>query len=371
MSVYTDLGLKEVINANGRMTILGASAVNEAVAENMKQALKNFVIIDDLIDYAGEIIAGKTGAEAGCPTCGAASAMAIAAAACIAGKDLVRIERLPDSQGLPNEIILQKGQSVNFGGNLAQMLRIGGGVPVEVGSANKVEREHIEGTITSRTAALFYVKSHHAVQKGMQSIETMLEIAHRNNLPLVIDAAAEEDMRRYIALGADLVIYSGGKALTGPTSGFIAGKAELIAACKMQYCGIGRAMKVSKEAMIGLITALRLYDQNNHSVPGQMESMQAVCDELNQVPGLSCHVVKDEAGREIYRAEIRIDARVCGLTAGQMEERLRMGNPAVYLRGYYKSQGILSIDPRPLTQGQADIIVTRIKECLKGDSKCL
>lgn len=367
MSVYTDLGLKEVINANGRMTILGASAVNETVAENMKQALKNFVVIDDLMDYTGEVIAAKTGAEAGCPACGAASAIAIAAAACIAGKDLVRIEGLPDSQGLSNEIILQKGQSVNFGGNLAQMLRIGGGVPVEAGSANKVERDHIEGAITYRTAALFYVKSHHAVQKGMQSIETMLEIAHRHNLPLLIDAAAEEDLKRYIALGADLVIYSGGKALTGPTSGFIAGKKELIEACRMQYHGIGRAMKVSKEAMIGLVTALKLYDQKNQSITGQQECMQAVCDELNQVQGLSCHVAQDEAGREIYRAEIRVDSHACGLTAGQLEERLRQGNPAVYLRGYYKSQGILSLDPRPLTPGQTDIIVARIKECLKGE----
>lgn len=367
MSIYTDLGLKEVINANGRMTILGASAVNETVAEHMKQALKNFVVIDDLIDYTGEVIAAKTGAQAGCPTCGAASAIAIAAAACIAGKDLVRIEELPDSQGLSNEIILQKGQSINFGGNVAQMLKIGGGVPVEAGSANKVEREHIEGAITSRTAALFYVKSHHAVQKGMQSIETMLEIAHRHNLPLLIDAAAEEDLQRYIAMGADLVIYSGGKALTGPTSGFIAGKKELIEACRMQYHGIGRAMKVSKEAMIGLVTALKLYDQKEQSITGQQESMQAVCDELNQVHGLSCHVAQDEAGREIYRVEISVDSRTCGLTAGQLEERLRQGNPAVYLRSYYKNQGILMIDPRPLTPGQTDIIVSRIKECLKGE----
>lgn len=366
MSVYTDLGLKEVINANGKMTILGASAVNETIAENMKQALQNFVIIDDLIDYAGQIIAGKTGAEAGCPTCGAASGMAIATAACIAGKNLVRIERLPVSEGLPNEIILQKGQAVNFGGNLTQMLRIGGGVPVEAGSANKVEREHIEGSITSGTAALFYVKSHHAVQKGMQSIESMLEIAHRHHLPLIVDAAAEEDLKRYIALGADLVIYSGGKALSGPTSGFIAGKAELIAACKMQYHGIGRAMKVSKEAMVGLITALKRYDQKNDSVSGQQQMMQNACDELNEVNGLSCRVVQDEAGREIYRAEIKVDARIAGITAGQLEERLRMGNPAIYLRGYYKNQGILSIDPRPLTEGQADIIIARIKDCLNG-----
>ncbi len=366
MSVYTDLGLKEVINANGKMTILGVSAASETVAEQVKQALKAYVIIDDLIDYTGKVIAEKTGAESGCPTCGAASGMAIAVAACIAGKELTKIEQLPDSRGLANEIILQKGQSVNFGGNLAQMIKVGGGIPVEVGSANKVEPEHIEGAITDRTAALFYVKSHHAVQKGMQSIETMVQIAHNHHLPLILDAAAEEDLKRYIKLGADLVIYSGAKALSGPTSGFIAGKSDLIAACKMQYKGIGRAMKVSKEAMVGLITALEQYDHRAMDVSRQKEEMEKVCNALNQVKGLTCYVAQDESGREIFRAEIKVDSRIAGLTAVELERQLRMGNPAIYLRSYYSNQGLLSIDPRPLLEGQADTIIAEIKRCLNG-----
>ncbi len=248
MNIYVKSGLREVINANGKMTILGASAVSESVVKSVGSALRNFVVIEELMDHAGRVIAQKTGAEDGCPTCGAASGLVIATAACIAGCNLGLIGRIPDTGGLKNEIILQKGQSINFGGSITQMLRLGGGIPVEAGCSNKVERDNIESAINEKTAALLYVKSHHAVQKGMQSIESMLELARKYHLPFIIDAAAEEDLCKYVSMGADLVLYSGGKALSGPTSGLIAGKSSYIAACKMQYKGVGRAMKVSKEA---------------------------------------------------------------------------------------------------------------------------
>lgn len=365
MNIYKEMDLKEVINANGKMTILGASVVSDEVAHAMQSGLQNFVVIEDLMQYAGKVIAGKTGAEAGCPTCGAASGMAIAVAAAITGENLSLIERMPNSQGLANEIIIQKGQVVNFGGNLAQMLRLGGGVPVEVGCANKVEAAHIEGAINERTAALFYVKSHHAVQKGMQSIAVMAEIAHRYGLPLIIDAAAEEDLQKYTEMDADMVIYSGGKALSGPTSGFICGTKSYISACHKQYKGIGRAMKVSKEAMVGLITALEQYaPDENVAADRQKREMELVCSALSEVDGLSCRIAQDEAGREIYRAEIHIDASKTGLTASELSAKLKSGNPAIYLREYYVNQGVLSVDPRPLFEGQSQRIVSQIKAYL-------
>lgn len=364
MNIYTQLGLREVINANGKMTVLGASTVSGEIADSVKDALQNFVVIDELMDFAGSVIAEKTGAEAGCPTCGAASGMAISAAACIAGCNLGLVERIPDTRGLANEIILQKGQAVHFGGNLTQMLRIGGAIPVEVGCANKVEREHIESAITDNTAALMYVKSHHAMQKGMQSIACMLEIAHAHGLPLIIDAAAEEDLKKYTAMGADLVIYSGGKALCGPTAGLIAGKAKYIAACRKQYKGIGRAMKVSKEAMVGLITALKRYNPEDSGAQEQKQSMQRVCDALNQVRGLKCRVTQDEAGREIYRAEIAVNEAEAGMSAADLCDRLKSGDPAIYVRDHYVNLGVISIDPRPLFGGQEDVIMERIKSIL-------
>lgn len=366
MGIFKELGLREIINASGKMTALGASAVTDEIAQALKDAAQDYVDIDELMKYTGKVIAESTGAEDGCPTCGAAAGIAISAAAVIAGKNLALIERIPNTTGLRNEIIVQKGQLVHFGASIGQMIQIGGGQVVEVGQANKVEKEHIEQAITDKTAALLYVKSHHAVQKGMQSIEAMMDVAQRHGLPFIIDAAAEEDFQKYIAMGADIVVYSGGKALEGPTSGLICGKKELMEACRMQYKGVGRPMKVGKEAMAGLITALRQYPLRTSNGEQQIARMTHLCNRLAAIEGLTCSIKQDEAGREIYRAQIQVDEQKTGISAEKLLHLLEAGNPAIYLRHHYVNVGILSVDPRPLLEGQEEIIANEIIRIVAG-----
>ncbi|OUM86702.1 DgaE family pyridoxal phosphate-dependent ammonia lyase [Parageobacillus thermoglucosidasius] len=371
-SLFEQFGLKKIINASGKMTALGATAVEEEIAEALKLAAQDYVNIDELIKYAGKVIAKHTGAEDGCPTIGAAAGIAISTAAVIAGTNLNLIERMPNSEGLKNEIIIQKGHNVNFGGSIEQMIRLGGGKVVEVGSVNKVELDHIEQAINDKTAALFYVKSHHAVQKGMQSIESMLSIAKKYRLPLIIDGAAEDDFKKYIALGADIVIYSGGKALGGPTSGFICGKREYMEACRRQYKGIGRAMKVGKEAIAGLIVALNRYSLKEDDPSEQIKRMTKLCEKLNQIDGLKCTVKQDEAGRPIYRAQIEVK-KEAGITAQELLKKLESGNPSIFLRHHYANMGILFVDPRPLLPGQENLIIERIHSIIteaKKDNGC-
>lgn len=364
MSIFQQYGLRQIVNGSGKMTALGASAVQPEVARALSEAAMDYVDIDELMVAVGRRIAGATGAEDGCPTAGAAPGIAIAVAAVLTGVNLTLIERLPNSDGLKNEIVLQKGHAVHFGAAITQMISLGGGKPVEVGQANHVERAHIEQAITDKTAALFYVKSHHAVQKGMQSIETMAAIAKERGIPFIVDAAAEEDFRKYIAKGADLVAYSGGKALGGPTSGFICGKAGLIKACRMQYKGIGRAMKVGKEAMIGLMAALERYEVNKDDSESQIERMTWLIRQFDDVDGITGSIVQDEAGRAIYRAQLCIDAKVTGKDAATVIRELESGNPAIYTRNHYANLGIINIDPRPLLAGQEQIIAARIKEII-------
>lgn len=90
---------------------------------------------------------------------------------------------------------------------------------MEVGSSNLAARWQLESAITDNTAALLYVKSHHCVQKGMLSIADFVRVAQVHNLPLIVDAAAEEDLYAWVASGADMVVYSGAKAFNAPTSG--------------------------------------------------------------------------------------------------------------------------------------------------------
>jgi len=366
MNIFAQWGLRQVINASGKMTALGATAVAPEVAEALARGAQEYVVMDELLAAAGERIARATGAEAAVPTIGAAAGIAIATAACVAGTDLAAIEALPDSLGRPNEVVLPKGHSVHFGASITQMIRLGGGKPVEAGHTNLVTAAHLECAITDRTVALFYCKSHHAVQKGMPGLPEIIAIGRRHGLPVVVDAAAEEDLRRYVSMGADLVIYSGGKAIGGPTSGFICGRRDLVKACAMQYAGVGRAMKVSKEAIAGLLTAIDLYERKDVHAAAQRDKarMEWLVDQLNQIPGLKARLIQDEAGREIYRASVAVLPEA-GITAAEMVRRLECSNPAIYTRNHQLNLGIINIDPRPLLPGQEEVILARFREILE------
>ncbi|WP_411503936.1 DgaE family pyridoxal phosphate-dependent ammonia lyase [Brevibacillus centrosporus] len=365
MGIYQKLGLKQVINASGKMTALGASAVAPSVAQAMGDAAMDYVEMSELMLAAGQHIAAATGAEDGCPTSGAAAGIAISVAAVITGTHLSLIEKLPCSEGLKNKIVIQKGHAVHFGAPVQQMIALGGGRAVEAGSANHVEEAHLREAIDEQTAALLYVKSHHAIQKGMQSLETMIRIGREQGIPVIVDAAAEEDLRHYLAKGADLVIYSGGKAVGGPTSGFIAGRAPLIAACRAQYKGIGRAMKVGKEAIVGLLTALQQYDPENQDASWQRTRVEWLAGELGSIAGVTANIVQDEAGRAIYRVQVRMDEQVTGRTAQELVRLLEQGDPAIFTRNHAINTDVFAFDPRPFHAGQEKIIAARMKELLE------
>lgn len=365
MSIYQKYDLKQIINASGKMTVLGGSAVDESVARAMFEAAQDYVDIQELMVKAGEIIAKVTTAEDGCPTVGAAAGIAISTAALIAGTNLSLIEQLPYSDGLKNEIIIQKGHLVNFGAPIAQMIRLGGGKIVEVGQVNHVTKDHILDAISEKTAAIFYVKSHHTVQKGMLSTAEVIEIGREKNIPVVIDAAAEEDVKPYIQQGAKLVIFSGSKALNGPTSGFIGGQKELIEACRMQYKGIGRAMKVGKEQIMGLIAALQTKKDEAKNVQEQLKKAQWIVEQFENIQGVSASVVQDEAERKIFRAQLKFDEQKLKISTYEIIKQLEEGEPAIFTRNYYANLGVISIDLRPLLPGQEKIVVDRLREILK------
>ena len=367
MNIYENIGLKRVINGSGKMTALGVSKVSDTVVETMKQAGQNFVVIDDLIDKIGELISKFTGGEDTCVTSSASAAIALSVAGIITGKNISLIEKLPCTEGLKDRIILQKGHAVNYGAPITTMIRLGGGVPVEVGYSNEVKPEHVEEAIDEKTAALLYVKSHHAVQKGMLSIEEMAEIAHKHNLPLIIDAAAEEDIQKYLLKGGDLVIYSGAKALCGPASGFVTGKKIYIDAIKLQYKGIGRAMKIGKMCMMGLLKAVEEYADRNEKeiVEMQLKLANLLITELSDEKKVETSIVQDEAGREIYRVQIKLNEKLTNMSGKDFMKHLREGEAEIHVRKHYANMGIVNVDMRALTENDVKYIAARIKEILK------
>jgi L-seryl-tRNA(Ser) seleniumtransferase/D-glucosaminate-6-phosphate ammonia-lyase len=363
MTIYQELGLQRVINASGRMTALGVSVAADETAEALKEASKNFVDITALIDAAGVKIASYTGGDDACPTAGAAAGIAIAVAGCIAKGSITVTQKLPNSEGLPNEVIIQKGHAINFGAPVPQMIALGGGKPIEIGSANNTHEANLEEKINERTAAIMYVKSHHCVQKGMLSLDKMVEIGKSADIPVIVDAAAEEDLRRYITAGANLVIYSGSKAIEGPVSGFITGDADLIASCKMQYFGIGRPMKIGKEGIMGLLKALELYEQKDVDLvrEHELKKLEYIKSQLDPINGLTCSIHKDPAGRAIERLRICIDPEITGMSIEELIKQLSDGEISIRTRNHLANLGMLEIDPRPLLDGDAQEIVKKLE----------
>ena len=152
MNVYEKMGLQRVVNASGRMTYLGVSTLSDEVAKASIEAGQNYVVVSELIDRVGELISKHTGAEDSCVTCSASAGIAIAVAALVTRGRRSAVTSLPDSSGLANRVILQKGHSVDYGAPMTVAIRLGGGVPVETGCANLVLPEEIEEAIDGGTA---------------------------------------------------------------------------------------------------------------------------------------------------------------------------------------------------------------------------
>jgi L-seryl-tRNA(Ser) seleniumtransferase len=367
--VYSKYNLKRVINASGRMTILGVSTPRSEVIDTVLHGLNEYFEIKDLVDKTGQYIAKLLKVENAVVVSCASAGIVQAVAGLIIKDDRELLFNLHSSDKcVPREIIVPKGHNVNFGAPIGTMVALGGGIMVEAGYANECKPEHIESLINPDTAAILYVKSHHCVQKSMLSVAQTAVIAKKYNIPLIVDAAAEEDLQIYYQQGADLVIYSGAKAIEGPTSGVVIGRHQAVEWLKLQSQGIGRPMKVGKEGILGLTQAIELYVRDPKPETGQqmVTKMTPFIESLNTLDGISAKVVWDGAGRDIARAEIVFDASVIGKTAIEMIDLMKQGEIAVYFREYKANEGKVDADVRSVTSAQLDIIYNKIKNIIQG-----
>lgn len=362
MKFLEELDVPPVINASGRMTALGVNTLSQPVREAMAAAGQEYVEMAELRRATESRIAGLLGAPDAMITTGAAAGVALMTAACISGDDLSRVQALPDSSGQPNRILIQAGHQVSFGANVTQMMRMAGGQPWPIGTVNSVQEAHLTGAFGPDVAAFLFVQSHHTVQKGMLPLARCVELCQAREIPVLIDAAAEEDLTRFVHSGAALVAFSGGKAIGGPTSGIIAGERALVAACRAQNGGIGRPMKVGKEAILGLWVALEAYMRRD--VAAEQGRNDAAVDELlaGFAPFADTRRLEDEAGRGIARAGIVLDPA----EAARLVAFLRRGSPPIYTRSHLLGQGIVAFDPRPLADGDVARIVARVAEFFTG-----
>jgi L-seryl-tRNA(Ser) seleniumtransferase len=369
--VYQKLGVTPIIHAAGTTTRYGGSLMRPETIAAMQEAAQAFVNIDELNEVAGATIARLLGAEAAMVTGGAAAGLVLQAAACIAGDDPARIARLPDSTGIPNEIILQRAHRFMYD----QALRVGGAVLVEIGIGRRTAPYELESAISEKTAAVFYLHSPFTNPPGLLPLKTMCDIAHAHGIPVLVDAASvlppRENLFMHLRQGADLVNFSGGKGIRGPQStGILVGRKELIRAAVLNSSpnqSVGRPAKTSKEEIVGLVKALELFLAEDEEA--EMNRYREICthivDTVRDVPGIRAVVEQDPINRVIPHAVIYFEPTWNGPAGHTVREALAAGTPHIYVQqgvqqgGYFDE---ISVDPINLQPGDEDIVAQRLRE---------
>jgi L-seryl-tRNA(Ser) seleniumtransferase len=399
MGVYESLGLQPIINVSGSVTRLGGAPTPAAVIQAYCDAAAEAVPLELLQGVASRIIAEITGAEAGLVTSGAAAALTLGAAAILTGYDVGRMERLPQCDGFPYEFVIAREQrnpydhAVRAAG--ARLVEVGFHEPAAGSGVRRCEAWEFAAAIGPQTAGVLYVHD----CRAQPPLAEVVAVAHARNLPVLVDAAGELPPRtnlcEILATGADLVAFSGGKGIRGPqATGILCGRRDLIGAAALQMLdmddhyelwepppelidksrlagmprqGIGRAQKVSKEQIVALLTALRLfasgqYDDERNEMRSHLERIVAG---LTDAPA-SCRLLVPSDGQSPPILEIALDEGTLGRTAFDICRRLRHGRPPIYVGHGLLPDGKLVLHPLHLTEARTTELLRRLREELRA-----
>jgi L-seryl-tRNA(Ser) seleniumtransferase len=362
--VYKELGVRPLINAAGTYTTLSASLIPREVVEAMESASRRYVNLGELQRAVGGRISGLLGCEAAIVTAGAASALTIATAACIAGKDGAKIRRLPDTEGMKNEVIVQKSHRYGYD----HAVRNAGARLVEVETAEDVERAAADG----RTAMLLFYNRHDPL--GKIKVEEFVRLGKKLGIPTLNDAAADvppvENLTRFHRMGYDLVTFSGGKSLRGPQcAGLLLGRKDLIEAAAANNNpvtdSVGRTSKAGKEEIVGMWAALERYLKLDHAAQWREWERRcaAVAARLEGLPGVKTGMFVPEIANAVPHLRVTWDEAARGLKPADVVRLLREGEPRIELRPE-ATEGV-EVSVWTLEEGEDEVVARRLREVLQ------
>lgn len=363
MGVYEELGLRTVINADATLTRLGGSLMPPEVVEAMQAAAHNFIDIFELQQAVGARIAKLTRNDAAYVTSGAASGLYLATLAC--GLTVDPEDGLTILGRERHEIIIHRSQHNAY----VPSIELAGATVVEIGDESGATARELEDALGDESLAVFYFAGHHLIQ-GSIPIEEVIRLAHGRGVPVVVDAAAQlpppDNLWRFTRdLGADLAVFSGGKGLRGPqSSGLIVGRSDLIEVARAHGAPNprrGRAMKVGKEELLGLLAAVERYlalDQEELSQRYE-EMVQTVLDAVAEVSGVTgSRDWPSEAGQPIPRARVAV-----GTGARAVQAALWESNPRIAVA--VDGDAALLVNPETLNPGEEITVAERLVEALE------
>jgi len=385
--IYGALGVRRRINAAGTLTRLGGALMAPEVVAAMAEAARSSVDIAELQSAASGQIADITGAEAGMVTTGAAAALTLAAAASMTRWDVAKMAALPHAEDFKHEIILPRTHRTGY----AHALTAAGARLVDIGHNDRgtgagvrgLEAWEIEAAITPCTAALAFA----ANPQTVADLPLVASVCRPRDIPVIVDGAAQlppkSNLRRFIELGADLVAFSGGKAIGGPqASGILAGRRDLVGAALVQqldmdvapqtwsppglidrtamngvpHHGIGRGFKAGKEEIVGLLVALRRFVETDDAAANA-----ALESRLRVIAGF--------LGDGVTLVPAAITGRVPVLEiacadAVATSRALLADDPPVHVSERKAAQNILIVDPQALAPDDDPALATALRRSL-------
>lgn len=370
-NIYGSIGVRPVINCKGTYTIISGSQSLPEVKRAMDEASRHYVHLDELMDAVGRRLAELTQAEWGIVTAGCAAALTHATSACIAGANPEKMQRLPNLAGLKNEVVMPRA-SRNVYDHAIRMLGVKMVTPVT--------RDDFLGALRPSTAMVALLGE--TVSRHPMPLEEMTEMAHKQGIPVIVDAAAERLTipNVYLTKGVDMVAYSGGKCLRGPQcAGVLLGRKDLLEAAWINsapHHAFGRSLKVGKEEIMGMLAAVEAWTRRDHDAEWkQWEGWLAtIREKVGGVPSVRTEILLPN-GPSNYAPQLRIfwKAAQVGLTGAEVADILLAGDPRIIMPAteLVNAQGETSVTVMPymMMPGDDGIVAKRVYAVLSNPAR--
>jgi uncharacterized pyridoxal phosphate-dependent enzyme len=370
--LYRSIGVRPLINARGTYTIITGSETLPEVKKAMDEASRAYVEMDELMDGVGKRLAELTGAEWGIVTAGCCAALTHCTAACLAGTNPERMERLPDLTGLKSEVIIP-AYSRNV---YDHAVRMTGVKIVEIQDASE-----LEPAFNERTAMIYILAG--PGDTGPLGTQAVSEAAKRHNVPVIVDAAAEilTIPNVHLQRGATAVAYSGGKCIRGPqAAGLLLGDKNLLQAAwanSAPHHAFGRSLKVGKEEIMGMLAATEMWSKRNHDAEWRQWQawLQQISASVTQVAGVTTRVQDPEGlSNRTPVLQIEWDGARVGITGHEVSKVLLDIEPRIALGGATgvrpdKMQSSVSITPYMMMPGDCKVVAERLYAVLSRPPK--
>jgi len=355
--VYTRIGVRPFINCTATLTINGGSLTLPEVVAAMEQAAHFHVNLDELMEKAGARLAELLQVEWGIVTAGTSAALTHATAGVLTGTDPEKIQRLPNLAGLKNEVIIPR-ESRNAYDHAVRTLGV---TVIEVGT-----QQELRAAISPHTAMIELLGNHFG--KASLDLKEIAPIARPAGIPILVDAAADYLIvpNPYLAQGADLVAYSGGKIIRGPQgAGLLVGRRDLVRAAwanSAPHHAFGRALKVTKEEVIGMLRAVEAW-RTDHDLAADFRTWESwyghIAETISKVAGVRAEVNGPVRGGPFPTLSISWDPAQIGLTAGEVGRLLLEGEPRIMTQAEGDGHTFL-LRPAALKPGEYEIVARRL-----------